>query len=56
MSASTIERSDFEKVLIAAGTVPRIEVFPEARKAAYQVWVGFGLYGEKKTSAQIANL
>ncbi|HEY9133173.1 MAG TPA: tRNA-binding protein [Dyella sp.] len=48
--------SDFEKVLIVAGTVVRVEPFPEARKPALKVWVDFGPYGEKKTSAQIAGI
>ena len=47
---------DFEKVLIVAGTVTRVETFPEARKPAWKVWVDFGPYGERKTSAQIAAL
>jgi tRNA-binding protein len=51
-----ISWSDFEKVLIVAGTVTRIEAFPEARKPAYKLWVDFGPYGEKKTSAQVATL
>ena len=52
----TITWSDFEKVLIVAGTVTRVEPFPEARKPAWKVWADFGPYGEKKTSAQITNL
>ncbi len=48
--------SDFENVLIVAGTVTRVEPFPEARKPAWKVWVDFGPYGEKKTSAQIVAL
>jgi tRNA-binding protein len=51
-----ISWADFEKVLIVAGTVVRVEAFPEARKPAYKVWVDFGPYGEKKTSAQITRL
>ena len=51
-----INWADFEKVLIVAGTVTRVEPFPEARKPAWKVWVDFGAYGEKKTSAQIATL
>ncbi|WP_250622792.1 tRNA-binding protein [Pinirhizobacter soli] len=47
---------DFEKVAIVAGTVVRAEPFPEARKPALKVWVDFGPYGERKTSAQIASL
>jgi tRNA-binding protein len=51
-----ISWNDFEKVLIVAGTVTRVEPFPEARKPAWKVWVDFGPYGERKTSAQIAAL
>jgi tRNA-binding protein len=51
-----ISWADFEKVLIVAGTVTRVEAFPEARKPAWKVWVDFGPYGERKTSAQIAAL
>ncbi|HEY0230943.1 MAG TPA: tRNA-binding protein [Dokdonella sp.] len=53
---STISWSDFEKVVTVAGTIKWVELFPEARKPAYKVWVDFGPYGEKKTSAQIAAL
>lgn len=53
---ATISWSDFEKVLIVAGTVVRIEPFPEARKPAYKIWADFGPYGERKTSAQVAAL
>ncbi len=51
-----ISWADFEKVLIVAGTVTRVEPFPEARKPAWKVWADFGAYGERKTSAQIAAL
>jgi tRNA-binding protein len=51
-----ISWADFEKVLMVAGTVTRVEPFPEARKPAWKVWVDFGAYGERKTSAQIATL
>ena len=54
--SETISWADFEKVLLVAGTVTRAEPFPEARKPALKVWVDFGPYGEKKTSAQIAAL
>jgi tRNA-binding protein len=58
MTTNTEEISwaDFEKVLIVAGTVVRVEPFPEARKPAWKVWADFGPYGERKTSAQIAAL
>jgi tRNA-binding protein len=48
--------AEFERVLMVAGTVIRVESFPEARKPAFKVWVDFGPYGERKTSAQIAAL
>jgi tRNA-binding protein len=56
MTADPIGWADFEKVLLVAGTVTRVEAFPEARKPALKLWVDFGPYGEKKTSAQIASL
>ena len=52
----TITWADFEKVLICAGTVVRVEEFPEAHKPAWKLWVDFGPYGTKKTSAQVKNL
>lgn len=55
-TAQEITWADFEKVLIVAGTVTRVEPFPEARKPALKVWADFGPYGERKTSAQIAAL
>ncbi|GBQ07054.1 tRNA-binding protein [Acetobacter cerevisiae] len=51
-----ISWSDFEKVMIVAGTILRAEPFPEARKPAYKIWVDFGPYGERKTSAQVTRL
>ncbi|MFT8515724.1 MAG: tRNA-binding protein [Acetobacter persici] len=48
--------SDFEKIMIVAGTILRVEFFPEARKPAYKIWVDFGPYGECKTSAQVTRL
>lgn len=52
----TITWGDFEKVLICAGTVQRVEEFPEARKPAWKLWVDFGPHGVRKTSAQIKHL
>ncbi len=48
--------SEFERVLMVAGTVTRVEAFAEARKPAYKIWVDFGPYGERRTSAQITSL
>nr|WP_303622923.1 tRNA-binding protein [Acetobacter persici] len=56
---STVEQivwSDFEKITMVAGTILRVESFPEARKPAYKIWVDFGPYGERKTSAQVTRL
>lgn len=55
-SPTEISWADFEKVHLVAGTVIKVEAFPEARKPAWKMWVDFGPYGEKKTSAQIASL
>jgi tRNA-binding protein len=56
MSMETIAWADFERVCMVAGTVTRVEPFPEARKPAFRVWVDFGPYGERKSSAQVTNL
>ncbi len=52
----TIQWSDFQRVRLVAGTVTRVEAFPEARRPAYRIWVDFGPWGEKKTSAQVTAL
>ena len=44
---------DFARVQLCAGTVIRVEPFPEARKPAWKLWVDFGPHGIRKTSAQI---
>ena len=41
---------------MVAGTVTRVEEFAEARKPAYRIWVDFGPFGERKTSAQVVAL
>ena len=52
----TIEWADFERVQLCAGTVLRVEEFPQARKPAWKLWVDFGPHGVRKTSAQVRSL
>ena len=54
--SAPITWADFEKVLLVAGTILKVEPFPEARRPAYKVWADFGPYGQRKTSAQIVSL
>ena len=45
---------DFQKGGIRAGTVLRAELYKQARRPAYKVWIDFGPeIGERKTSAQV---
>jgi len=49
-----ITYDDFAKLDIRVGVITRAEPFPQARKAAYKLWVDFGGdIGEKRSSAQI---
>lgn len=51
-----IEFEDFSKIDIRAGTIVNAELFEQAKKPAYKVWVDFGEeIGIKKTSAQITD-
>lgn len=52
----TITWDDFQRVQLCAGTVLRVEPFPEARTPAWKLWVDFGPHGVRKTSAQIRAL
>ena len=52
----TISWQDFEKVELRAGTITRVEEFPEASVAAYKIWADFGDFGILKSSAQVTRL
>lgn len=47
---------DFEKIEMRAGTISRVEDFPEAKTPAYKIWADFGNFGIMKSSAQVTKL
>jgi tRNA-binding protein len=51
-----ISWQEFEKVELRAGTINRVEDFPEAKVPAYKIWADFGNFGIMKSSAQITKL
>lgn len=51
-----ISWQDFENVELRAGTINRVEDFPEAKVPAYKLWADFGEFGILKSSAQITKL
>jgi tRNA-binding protein len=50
-----ISWQDFEKVEIRIGTIISAQDFPEAKKKAYKLWIDFGSFGVKKSSAQVTD-
>ncbi len=47
---------DFDRVEMRIGRVIRVEDFPKARKPAYRLWIDFGEFGVRKSSAQLTRL
>lgn len=46
----------FKNVDIRVGKIIRVGNFPKALKPAYKLWIDFGSFGVKKSSAQITKL
>tara|TARA_Y100000590_G_C15296190_1_gene854501 strand:- start:106 stop:480 length:375 start_codon:yes stop_codon:yes gene_type:complete len=53
MSREKINIDQFNKLKLLVGTIEKAENFPEAKKLAYKLYINFGSYGKKWSSAQI---
>jgi len=54
-SSERIEFVDFLKVDMRAGTIVKVDDYPEAKKPAYKLEIDFGPLGKKRSSAQITH-
>ena len=53
-TAPSIAYADFDRVEVRVGRIVRAELFPEARKPAFKLWVDFGgALGVRQSSVQI---
>ena len=50
-----INISKFNKLELRVGTIEKTEEFPEAKNPAYKLYINFGKFGNKWSSAQITN-
>ena len=53
MSRQKISIDQFNKLKLLVGTIEKVKKFPEAKKPAYKLYIDFGEYGKKWSSAQI---
>lgn len=44
---------DFDKLNIRVGRIVDVKDFPRARRPAYRLWIDFGPFGVKTSSAQV---
>ena len=56
LKRNPITWQDFEKIEMRVGTIIQAEEFKEARNPAYKVIIDFGVYGKRKSSAQLTQL
>jgi tRNA-binding protein len=56
LALESVSVDDFFHFDLRVGTVLRAEVFAEAKKPAYKLWIDFGALGVRQSSAQITQL